>query len=104
TGERVVRLRGDAFEEPLARSLERAERVAKLCSRGAEGRIVRDLDPLDGRVEFFEQRPHRCAAVGGKLAGDEIDRLDTVGALIDRGDARVAGMLRGAGFLDEAHA
>ena len=39
-----------------------------------------------------------------QLARDEIGGLDAVGAFVDRGDARVAIELRGAGFLDEAHA
>src|SRR3546814_13156252 len=38
------------------------------------------------------------------LFRSEIGGLDAVGAFVDRGDARVAIMLRGAGFLDEAHA
>src|SRR3546814_13802675 len=38
------------------------------------------------------------------LAAHQIGRLNAVGAFVDRGDARVAIMLRGAGFLDEAHA
>ena len=39
-----------------------------------------------------------------ELATSEIDRLDAVGALVDRGDTGVAEMLRSAGLLDEAHA
>jgi hypothetical protein len=62
------------------------------------------LDLLDDAGEFVEQRPHRGAAIGGEFARHEVDRLDAVGALIDRGDARVAIMLGGAGLLDEAHA
>src|SRR3546814_7249756 len=34
----------------------------------------------------------------------EVERLDAVGALVDRQDAGVAVVLRGAGLLDEAHA
>ena len=47
---------------------------------------------------------HRLAAVLGDLAADQVARLDAVGAFVDRQDARVAEMLRGAGLLDEAHA
>ena len=47
---------------------------------------------------------HRRAAGQRQLAGDEIDRLDAVGAFVDLGDAGVAIELRGAGLLDEAHA
>ncbi len=39
-----------------------------------------------------------------QLAGHEVDRLDAVGALVDRRDARVAEHLRRAGLLDVAHA
>src|SRR3546814_6575355 len=34
----------------------------------------------------------------------QVDRLDAVGAFIDRQDAGIAVMLRRAGLLDEAHA
>ena len=47
---------------------------------------------------------HGRAAGQRHLAADQIERLDAVGALVDRGDARVAQVLRRAGFLDEAHA
>ena len=47
---------------------------------------------------------HRVAARERQLARDEVDRLDAVGALVDRRDAGVAQMLRRAGLLDEAHA
>ena len=49
-------------------------------------------------------RPHRLAARERQLAGDEIDGLDAVGALVDRRDARIAQVLRRAGLLDIAHA
>ena len=39
-----------------------------------------------------------------QLAHREVDRLDAVGAFVDRGDPRIAQMLRRAGLLDEAHA
>src|SRR3546814_12207967 len=44
------------------------------------------------------------AARHAELAPDKVGGLDAVGAFIDRGDARVAIMLRCAGLLDEAHA
>ena len=48
-----------------------------------------------------------CARTGvaageRQLAHDEVDRLDAVGALVDRRDARIAQMLRGAGLLDDS--
>ena len=44
------------------------------------------------------------AAVAGGLAADQIVGLDAGGAFVDRGDAGIAKMLGGAGFLDVAHA
>ncbi len=49
-------------------------------------------------------RCDRGAARERQLARHQIDRLDAVGAFVDRGDARVAEKLRRAGLLDEAHA
>ncbi len=84
-----------------------------------QGRV---LDSLDGRCEPFDwlaavetvqinqgglhvcdQRTGRFAAVHRQLASDQVHRLDAVGAFVDRGDARVAIVLGGASFLDEAH-
>ena len=44
------------------------------------------------------------ATVAQQLAADQVDRLDAVRALVDRGDARVAVELRDARLLDVAHA
>jgi hypothetical protein len=103
-GQRVVRRRGGALQEPAAGALERGKRVAQPGAGAAERRIVGGLDLADDAGEFVEQRPDRRAAIGGELSRHQVDRLDAVGAFIDRGDARVAVMLRGAGLLDEAHA
>ena len=46
----------------------------------------------------------RRAAGKRQLARDQVDRLDAVGAFVDRRDPRIAIKLRRAGFLDEAHA
>ena len=56
------------------------------------------------RAQFVEIGAHHGAAGQRHLAHHQIDRLDAVGAFVDRGDPRVAKMLRGAGLLDEAHA
>ena len=47
---------------------------------------------------------HRRALRQRKLSRDQIDRLDSIGSLVDRGDAGIAVVLSGAGFLDVAHA
>ena len=44
------------------------------------------------------------AALHRQLPRDQVDRLHAVGAFVDRGDARIAQHLRGAGLLDIAHA
>src|SRR3546814_13428719 len=54
--------------------------------------------------DIVDQGADEVAARHAELAPDEIGGLDAVGAFVDRRDARVAIMLRGAGFLDEAHA
>ena len=69
-------------------------RLGKLCQLGEIGGAARDV---------VDQAAHAVAARKAELAPDEIGGLDAVGALVDRRDARVAIMLRGAGFLDEAH-
>ena len=38
-----------------------------------------------------------------QLAGHQVDRLDAVGAFVDRQDPGIAQVLGGAGLLDEAH-
>ena len=49
-------------------------------------------------------QPRRRAAVARRLAADQVVGLDAGRAFVDRDDARVAVVLRGAGLLDEAHA
>ena len=60
------------------------------------------------RALRFAHRGHgvgeRLAAIARDLAADEVVRLDAGGALVDRGDPRVAQVLRGARLLDVAHA
>jgi hypothetical protein len=102
--QRVVRRRGNALQQPSAAAFERTQRIAQLRAGCAEGGVVRNLNPLDDVAEFVEQRPHRSAALRRELARHQIDRLDAIGAFVDRGDARVAIVLRGAGFLDKTHA
>ena len=70
----------------------------------AECRIVRRLHRLHRGAQFVEIGAHHGAAGQRHLAHRQVDRLDAVGAFVDRGDPRVAKMLRRAGLLDEAHA
>src|SRR5258706_14161969 len=46
-GQRVVGRGSDPLQQPPAGALERGQRVAQLCARRAEGRIVGGLDALD---------------------------------------------------------
>src|SRR5207237_3146711 len=103
-GESIVWRGSDALRQPPAGAIERGKRVPQFGACGAERRIVRGLDAADDGGEFVQQRPNRGAAVGCELARDKVDRLDAVGAFIDRRNPRVAVILRGAGLLDEAHA
>src|SRR5262249_41581050 len=50
-----------------------------------------------------DQLAGRFALVAGELAADEIVRLNAVRSLIDRGDPRVAQILRRIGLFDIAH-
>jgi hypothetical protein len=86
------------------RARQALDRLAKPHAAPAERRIVGGVDRLDDAAQFAEMRLRPRAAGERQLAGDEIDRLDAVGAFVDRGDARVAKKLRRAGFLDIAHA
>jgi hypothetical protein len=57
-----------------------------------------------GLLHARDQRERGLALLAPDLAPDEVVRLDAGGAFVDRGDARVAQVLRGARLLDEAHA
>ena len=62
------------------------------------------LQRCHGRGHLRQRVAHRPALVAAQLAADQIRRLDTVGALINRGDAHIAQVLCGARLLDVAHA
>ena len=55
-------------------------------------------------ADVREQALPVCPTVHRQLAADEVERLNAVGALVDRRDAGIAQMLGRAGLLDEAHA
>ena len=55
-------------------------------------------------VRIYGDRPGDLAAIAQRLAADEVVGLDRRRALVDRQDLGVAVELRGAGFLDVAHA
>jgi hypothetical protein len=59
---------------------------------------------LPGRAHALGEAPGQRTCVAQGLAADEVVGLDRRRALVDGQDARVAVMLGGAGFLDEAHA
>ena len=61
---------------------------------------TRSAAHADGRKLAVE----RGAVVQPELAPDKIERLDAVGALVDRGDADIAQDLRGARLFDVARA
>ena len=73
-------------------------------TRADPGEIRSPAQVIGGLRQFGAKAAHRFAAIPGDLAANQIDSLDTVGALVDRGDAGVAIVLGRAGLLDEAHA
>ena len=103
-GERGIAVVVRARKQPMRGALETFERIAQAHAHPAEARIVDPIDRIDRARDLIEIRPYRAALRKRQLAGDEVDRLDAVGALVDRGNARVAVMLRRAGLLDVAHA
>ena len=72
------------------RARQAVDRLVKPQRRPAERRIVGGVHRLDDAAQFAEIGVDHRAAVERQLAGDEIDRLDAVGAFVDRGDAGVA--------------
>ena len=88
-GFRCRRIAGRGGQHPLRRARQGV---------GAGG------EPRIGGARLGDEAPHRFAAVARHLAHHQVDRLDAVGALVDRRDADVAQHLRGAGLLHEAHA
>ena len=103
-GQRLIDVFFQIGQHPVRRPRQAVERFFKPHARPAERRIVGGIHRLDDAAQFGEIALDRLAAKKRQLAGDEIDRLNAVGALVDRGDARVAIKLRRTGFLDEAHA
>src|SRR3954452_14581204 len=50
----------------------------------------------------MEEAPEQAARVLAELAPDQVEGLDSVGALVDLGDARIADILLDAGLADVA--
>ena len=93
------------------RLLQEARRLEQVGHRPVDGlggtpeaRQVGGADRRGAFAKLGDEAEHMLAAGLRQLAGDEVDRLDAVGALIDRRDAGVAIEARRAGLLDEAHA
>ena len=101
-GERGVG--GFLRQQPMRRAFERVDRFAEPRRGFAKGRSVARLHRADGLAQFVDIERDRFAAFQRHLARHQIERLDAVGAFVDRGNARVALVLGGAGLFDEAHA
>ena len=100
------RLVASRVEQPVGGAFE-ARRPPRRAARRSRRRRDRwrPSTACGGARELVDDRPFTVAPPDERqLAGDEVDRLDAVGAFVDRGDARVAVVLRGAGLLDIAHA
>src|SRR5271165_1036103 len=89
--------------KPLACFFKRGDARFHPVTHMTESRFVRGLDLAHRLFETGDESGDRLSAIGGKLARDEVNGLYAVRALIDRRDARVAVMLRGARLFDEAH-
>ena len=98
---RGCRARAAAHRSTLrSRATARVRRIARAAAPSA----CVGASALSDCVHLVEKRAERRAAVAADLAADEIVRLDARRAFVDRRDAHVAQGLRGAGFLDVAHA
>ncbi|CAB3810561.1 hypothetical protein LMG28614_07303 [Paraburkholderia ultramafica] len=96
----ALRIRHDEIDH-------RGERTMTLCQirlHRVECRALLRTERLNRCGDAGEQRLRHLAAVAHGLAADQVIRLDRRRTFVDRQDARVAVVLRGAGFFDEAHA
>jgi len=90
------------------------ERLASLCIatlfgqhrfRGPGQPLSRGAQPGIGQGrDLLNQLPHFGPAIAGQLAGQQVNGLDAIGALINRGNAGIAQHLGSAGILNKAHA
>ena len=104
SGERFVRALVEVGKHPARRARQAPDCLLQAHAAPAERRIVGRVHRVNDAVQLAEICLDHRAAVQRQLAGDEVDRLDAVGALVDRGDARVTIELRHAGLLDKTHA
>ena len=104
SGERFVRALVEVGKHPARRARQAPDCLLQAHAAPAERRIVGRVHRVNDAVQLAEICLDHRAAVERQLAGGEVDRLDAVGAFVDRGDACVTIKLRRAGFFDETHA
>src|SRR6266436_7980595 len=92
-----------AAEEPMGGALQRVGRILKPHASPSEIGVIACIDGLGSPLEFADIRQYRRAARQRQLARNQVDCLDAVGAFVNRRDACVAVVLRGAGFFDVTH-
>ena len=102
-GQGVVGLGRAVGHDPVGRFPQRAHPVGQRGPhpgqlRAGRGQLAVERLHLGQEVCYHSSAPHR------DLAHDQVDGLDAVGALVDRGDPAVAQILGHAGLLDVAHA
>src|SRR5262249_49617234 len=102
-GQRLLGRLVEVREQPVRRMVKARDRLAEPFGGGPESRIVGSLHLGDGAAKLVETGAHGGAARERQLAGDEVDRLDAVGAFVDLRNAGIPIVLRGAGLLDIAH-
>ena len=102
--ERGIPVFRQRFEKPAARLFQRRDARFEALAHLAEGGFVRGLDAANSLLKPSDKSVNRLSAVQRHFPRDKIDGLNAVRALVDRGDPRIAIMLRGARLLDVTHA
>ena len=91
-------------QQPARRSFETVDRLAEPRRAFAQDRCVACAHGLNSPAKFVDIECDRLAAFQRNLACDQVERLNAVGAFVDRRDARIAEVLRRTCLLDVAHA
>ena len=95
---------GKLCQKPFGRLFQIGDRIVKTAAGFPKTGQIGGAYIGGHGFQFGNEATHMRAIRERQLAGDEIDRLDAVGALIDRGDPGVAQIARGTRLLDKAHA
>ena len=100
---RRLRVRLQLFVKICRRLPKRIHSITQPIPHRTELGPVRCPDVVDGLPQFRNIALDDLAVRKRQFPRHQIDRLDPVGALVDRQDPRIAIILRRAGLFDEAH-